>query len=1040
MTLVYQLGGFIVKSITYIGEKTRNLYDSVVWFFLVTSNILGKCFNCVPNYTIPVVNYFKRVFSEIEKSNVDAVPTLRSTTESFLIDCTLFAYDFLTAILQLFIAIFKNWTWLFLWGLLNFYWYAIGSYFIELEADPGYVSDNVNVFVSGLVSFFNFFIGLACYFLLAFNVLNIPYTILAGSMLRLILVNSTGIAAIFALSGKASTTINSIGQDVSGLYFSVFRENDKWAEAEEVFNFALSYAWYYLYYYLDIFSLVFTLVLALIDFIPAWIATMTVPGLQATVSQTGCCVASGPALGCCIATVVGLGTLCDTSSLAGLPCACTAVDGGPFHISGGCGPVTYSCDYDDATGYYTETKYTRNSIESGVVGAVDNQGTNRDLVCRHYLYNNQAFDASDGGATSYTSSRLLKESILNDDVFPSKQACYFSCQTDKDGSTWKFRTCGKEKFLLGECNRELEGELWLQHIKNYEKKYPNEKPLPKKKFPNDFTPVDEKENFFAIVHKLEEEQKHPCAGSAAVDDGTYYNSLWRTYCLVTELLKKKTIANSKVKVDNKQSLYSTVVTTVPRHLTSILLHDGNTHELADKIVDIHHEVTGERKFAKNHHADRRKLLEERYYNATTSIKKRMIERRALLQVTTPAPTPPQNFKTTCGLDGWLCADGVTCVPYAERLSSSCVMPSTWSTGSISRYVSSVFVALGEGTDPRYYFEWLEGCYKLLLDQPESDPSTIANTFNRIAAGEDTKLGLLFCFPLVPRSTYPDYLDFSWNAFVQRYCQSAYTVDGEQKECVCPQYTKGAGLKSYNEKWLSWNVFYFVYARVVNTGLALQFLLTRWSFISYFVNTIWKTVCIFFFSQWVAPAVYNVFDPDYALHGLTENQNYACAGYSLMGSGVFVFLFLILPFWFYYFAIGKEAARIVLLPLNLLYILLNRILNYFGLRRLLAAGADGIARRLGFEKAIKARQSLKKLEKHVKRHVQLQRLRKKEFEEEEKANRRKAKQLEDSARQTANKLETGAASFGTVLKRLVAPSIVPDKKREMPQVVVDTKNQ
>lgn len=936
-----KLTGATKRTISFIVSLLYVVYNVIVnviwgWFiypfyaffqFLIRVVLyIGLAFNqCCPGITTQWVATWKRFRENAEavllpeEEDVDDLPNTKSRqckrAWSVFIGSIIWAVTLVLSLLEAFYelggAVLSS---LYMWGLWVIgliIWYLIGEPLMNTSAYTSLASDTINVMVLGFMAMLTIFSSVVNFIILLYNVTRPFYLLIVGQAIKtlsrsiaLILVNTDNDLLSTTIQSNSDPFARERGLTENYTNPLTIQDDQGWIITETTIVSALIPVIMTMYVVGALAIFVMDITVALLGEITALIIK-SVPGVGSAGASRGlaedvnsatrgvlsvsCCA---QAFGCCIfgflqtifdfigiSQIFKVNIRCGTTSgsVGFLPpttfCKCDVANGGPFIIGSSCPLPQYTCTL--VRGMWEENYESYPTIGDSVaktpVIQFVNRGPNKNKACRHKL-------KQDGGAGG-SSSRLGRGRKLEAvDDEKTRHYCW-----RENGDSWLFDN-GR---LLGRCDdrgRQLEGELWIEHMRKFKHANPYidvEHTPPARIFnatDNDGDDVLNHEAFYNILNNIEQRPSGPhtkleCPQEWDPEKQDYRHFIWRTTCLMVKM------------VDNKPLEH--VITSGPLlgHVHRFLQSDQTIESLLDTVSHSYNEYRGSPVLSTNY-ASSRKLFEEYSQNTTRWLLQthNEVKRRHLNNVVQPRP-----------YTGYRCPDGIKILEPDETL-ADCTIPTTWTAGTVVRYIGYLALSVENGIDIRYFIQGVVLCYQGYAQNPETDPTTIFNVINSTSSrvnGIDT--GLVYCFPLSGPQPYLPVFAWSWNKFVKEQCKTQVTSSGvEGSNCYCNQYVQTADLFNYNQYASTFLRVYQV-VRMQNAWTAVQYLLTRVPFISV-VDSAWQVFLgLVGYVWWDIPDnVRYIFNEEYANFDQSDNTNRFCLAVFGGASLIYVVIWILWP--------------------------------------------------------------------------------------------------------------------------------------------------
>jgi hypothetical protein len=586
-----------------------------------------------------------------------------------------------------------------------------------------------------------------------------------------------------------------------------------------------------------------------------------------------CCTQSGEAFGCCFAAAIrnillaifsfDIG-LCKTLP-TGTLCKCNVLYGGPFDVAQMCDPPRYDCV--KSGDIWKETLYKQVMIGKKPEAQFSNIGNNYDKACSKFI--------RQGNKNKY---RKLQE---EDD---EEEQCANYCWKS-GGEEWYFDRCTSTNVhLVGRCDgRNLEGELWAQHLKKYHSMNPryknliSDEPVPHIKNDN----VDGT-SFMNIIDSIEQ---LPTSNRVKLDCSGNYPD---------EIMDNKIFPKVEALGDMKNG----------RHLSS-LLHfvnnrDGLTMEqFLDGLNHRYNQYTEGKSVLPTNYHDRR-LETEKLHDDFLRRGKEAMEHLKHARKMADSPLGEQL--------AYPCPNGYQWVE-SQNL-RDCQPVTNYTTQSAFRQVFFYFKTLQFELDILAFVRDFIDCWDSYAEFPEKDPTTIENIIATFASNINNKpTDFRYCFPLYPRIPYAPQISWNWNKYVSLRCSANPVLNNGKSPCLCPQYDQTTEIFNYQQPWASVSR-QFVKSRLWNTWIVFQYLITRiLSPVLDPLNQIFWYVFNMFLPTDPATRtqILMAFNQQYAEYGQSESTNLFCLLVNLP-SPLWFFLFMVYPgivFFQYYMEVFSK---------------------------------------------------------------------------------------------------------------------------------------
>jgi hypothetical protein len=778
--------------------------------------------------------------------------------------------------------------WLSIFYLL---WYFVGAPTLLAAQSLSLFTSNVGVAVDGFIAFGNILIGFFSYLILIFNSFSPFSNLLAGFTIKgvfLFLLNET------LQTLQISRELGERGRrgliEEDNPIFSDTTE-DGFMIAQQVLNGILLAP-------MGVVAVILTTMEAIFHAVSGFIFEVVkfIQGIfdPAQFFSIGCCFTTAGGFGCCVrnliqAVVAILGiTLpkCTSAGMDGASCRCSVTYGGPFDIGiGTCAKPQFFCATDVASGIWTETKQVQSVIGLNFPTiTVSATGKSKQVVCKNFL-------------------RQEKRAGRKLDTEFAEADCVNYCITE-GGDSWLFLKCKNTIALQSDtCSgRRLEGELWKAHLEKYKFKNPHHEIAPFKDLAiTSITPQVKitKEEFLEKIKSVEQNEYSNLEIECKPETGKLFeDQFYRASCIVLKL-----IADGAVKFGSSSSIQSSLLFKQAQTVHRVLQENATMPYLLDEIADTHNDHFQETIIFNGH----RRLfdsLEESKGIARRRIEE-TVERMRSLQVAEGVPL---------NTDKYLCPDGITYTPLTEKC--TCKMPTATQFGNIATVIRYFFYSIScveYNLDPRELIVGITSCWQTLSENPEKDPTLIANIVQLIS-GQKTWEDMIVCFPIAAPISYPQIIVWDWRKFITQSCQPTVGPERTEYHCICTQYPT-SGIFNYNTMCATF-IGEFECARLYGTWIWFQFLITKIPFFNVFMNTVWQ-------SFWgvvqisTAPGWIFAFDPTYAAYGQSEGTNFFCFLLHL-GLPLWFFTFFLGPGWIFYshlysplLALTKNVFKVVL---------------------------------------------------------------------------------------------------------------------------------
>lgn len=883
----------------FLFKTVLDFFRSVLSCAWVSTLVL---FNCFKSWRLPTP--FIKAWGRIEKGWNSCWPFKggggskkgRRATDNICANSVEVTNLLIFDIINLARAVLYSLPVLFIVASLFIVWWVIGEPLIAASAGVDVANDTIDVVVKGFAAFVNIFNNVINTFIIVYNVLNPFFMLTFGLAVKTLLQATASLLVVFddpsKPNGIVTRQVRELQSDPS--YNPVLREAEQtWEIVEGTFRTTLTPAVVITWGIGWLGYIIVTSLIPIIELLAAAITGAIIKsgrGLaDSPVLFTGCCVQDAQASWCCFRNFLqrafdGIGFTqlfkidirCKAVDLPPATfCKCDIMSGGPFVLSGSCKNPVYTCIQSGAV--YTESLVLYPTIGNGPVTQQLSKGVNKNKVCRNWLR----------APLSNPNARFL----LPADCEETEDYCF-----ESDGESWLFSNCGS--VLKGRCHtgRQLEGEMWHQHLLKFKHAHPLT-PLPLNIAPP-APPIPDtlkRDQFFDMVDQAEQRPagqhvRLECPEKFDIMKEDYKHFVWRTACITLKMIDSKPI----------EAFVTQQLPGVHRFLQSNLTVEHVLDHMGDQLNTLH----GKQRF-RTDHVKTRVLMEESIRKHERWLADAVAEykKRRLIEV--------ENQADPSGNEGYLCPDGETKLEADDSL-ADCPMPTVWSPGTLFRYLFYVVSVAEQGIDLRFLINGSIRCFQGYETNPETDPTNIKNILDQLGflfdPNASSDQNLVYCFPLFGRIDYLPTFVWDWKKWVESQCQVEITSSGVKRNvCVCSQYNQTTNLFNYNQQWGTVSK-QFIQLRLLNSWRGFQYLLTRIPGTAV-LDTVWQiTLSLFHLIYPVPPDVLYMFNANYANYGQTDNTNWFCLLLNV-GSMLWTVIWVIVPALAFYFCYFDALYRL-----------------------------------------------------------------------------------------------------------------------------------